>query len=346
MGVYPDEPTIPLRVEAAAYQGKPIYFRLIAPWEQPAVEKQSSASIARRISTTVGVVLMLSCLGGCLFLARHNLRLGRGDRKGAYRLALFMMVVGGVDWLTHSHVPEIRFEWQSFQNDLSSTLYFAGSTWLVYIAIEPFLRRRWPDLIISWNRLLAGNYRDPLVGRDILIGAVAGIGSWVLATIPRLVPKLTGQAYEIANFNPFSGLRRLINDLNGDLLDSFLTPMLILFLALFFSAFLRKRWQVAIIVSVIGIAPGFVANNFVSIYSFAVVPIVFLIVTLRYGWLAACFCSFVRSLVFFYPMTANFSAWYAEATIVVLIILVGLILYGFYTSVAGRQLFRPKLLTE
>ena len=45
--------------------------------------------------------------------------------------------------------------------------------WLIYIALEPFLRRRWPHRIISWNRLLRGNLRDPLVGRDILIGALA-----------------------------------------------------------------------------------------------------------------------------------------------------------------------------
>ncbi|MBA2525586.1 MAG: hypothetical protein H0V18_07370 [Pyrinomonadaceae bacterium] len=28
--------------------------------------------------------------------------------------------------------------------------------------------------IISWNRLLSGNLRDPLIGRDILIGSLAG----------------------------------------------------------------------------------------------------------------------------------------------------------------------------
>lgn len=28
--------------------------------------------------------------------------------------------------------------------------------------------------MISWNRLLSGNLRDPLIGRDILTGALAG----------------------------------------------------------------------------------------------------------------------------------------------------------------------------
>jgi hypothetical protein len=346
--VYPDQPEMPLRIEAAAYQGKPTYFRIIGPWEKPALERPQSTSLSRRFSTTVLIVLLLSILVGGGLLARRNLKLGRGDKKGAFRLAVFMMVVGGVDWLTHRHVPEISFEWQTFQNDLSTTLYFAAGTWLAYIALEPFLRRRWPDLIISWNRLLAGNYRDPLVGRDILIGAVSGIGTAILVNIPRLIPKLTGKAYEIAMFTPGQrGLRILINALNGELLDSLLTPMMVLFLGLVFSAVLRKRWQVAIVIWVISLARfGLLGPNFASFFSFVVVPAVLLIVTLRYGWLAACLCSLFWPLMIYFPMTVNFSSWYAEATIFVLTISVGLILFGFYTSLAGQQLFRGKLLTE
>ena len=41
--------------------------------------------------------------------------------------------------------------------------------------LEPYLRRVWPKAIVAWNRLLAGHFRDPLVGRDVLIGfALAG----------------------------------------------------------------------------------------------------------------------------------------------------------------------------
>ena len=51
--------------------------------------------------------------------------------------------------------------------------------WLFYIALEPDLRQRWPHRIISWSRLLAGRWHDPLVGRDLLIGGlfVAGIAA-------------------------------------------------------------------------------------------------------------------------------------------------------------------------
>ena len=51
--------------------------------------------------------------------------------------------------------------------------------WMLYLAIEPWIRRRWPHAIISWSRLISGQLRDPLVGRDILLGVTFG-AVWIL----------------------------------------------------------------------------------------------------------------------------------------------------------------------
>jgi uncharacterized membrane protein YfcA len=93
---------------------------------------------------------------GALLLARYNLKQGRGDRKGAFRLALFIMVLGGVAYLTSLHVPDIVTELGIFLTLLSQQLLVACITWLIYIGLEPFVRRRWPNLIISWNRPAGG----------------------------------------------------------------------------------------------------------------------------------------------------------------------------------------------
>ena len=53
-------------------------------------------------------------------------------------------------------------------------LFISAFIWFLYMALEPFVRRRWPNLIISWSRLVAGDFRDPMVGRDILIGGMLG----------------------------------------------------------------------------------------------------------------------------------------------------------------------------
>ena len=44
------------------------------------------------------------------------------------------------------------------------------------MSLEPRVRRLWPTTLISWARLLSGRARDPMVGRDLLIGVAAGVG--------------------------------------------------------------------------------------------------------------------------------------------------------------------------
>ena len=56
-------------------------------------------------------------------------------------------------------------------------LLWGGFTWLIYIGLEPYVRRVWPRTLISWTRLLSGQVRDPLVGRDVLIGMLVGVWS-------------------------------------------------------------------------------------------------------------------------------------------------------------------------
>src|SRR6185369_6099210 len=113
---------------------------------------------------------------GSGLLALRNMRLGRGDRKGAFRLAGFLVVVFFLRWLFSSHHVATEAEAFNFITGVQTILYWTFFYWVVYLAFEPFVRRRWPGRIVSWSRLLAGGFRDPLVGRDILIGAIFGLG--------------------------------------------------------------------------------------------------------------------------------------------------------------------------
>ena len=45
---------------------------------------------------------------------------------------------------------------------------------MLYVALEPWVRRWWPHAMIGWARVVAGRWRDPLVARDILV-AVATV---------------------------------------------------------------------------------------------------------------------------------------------------------------------------
>lgn len=49
-------------------------------------------------------------------------------------------------------------------------------------------------------------------------------------------------------------------------------------------------------------------------------------------------------LLIFFPITSDFSAWYAQGTIFVLVVYLALCGYGFHTSLGGQKVLAGKLL--
>ena len=105
-GSLAERPNIPVRIEAAAYRGKPVYFELIGPWTRPERMQPYQATAGERVGLVILTVLLLSLLVVGAMLARRNLRLGRGDRQGAYRLAAFVFAAWAVAvFFGAHHVP-------------------------------------------------------------------------------------------------------------------------------------------------------------------------------------------------------------------------------------------------
>src|SRR5262249_51532281 len=137
----------------------------------------SGAGVASglRAGTAIVLLTMFLIIGGGLYLARKNLRMGRGDRRGATRWMLFVQVVMAVGWvLNEHHVPTV-WELALLISASGIALLVRGSFWVFYLAFEPFVRRRRPEMLTSWTRLLSGEWRDPLLGRDVLAGCAAGV---------------------------------------------------------------------------------------------------------------------------------------------------------------------------
>jgi hypothetical protein len=108
-------------------------------------------------------------------LAFRNVRGGRGDRRGALRLALVHLVLQHLSFIfVTNHVAgagEIRL----YQLSLGMILINSLVAYLLYLALEPYLRRYWPQILVAWSRLFAGRGRDPLVGREVLVGIALGV---------------------------------------------------------------------------------------------------------------------------------------------------------------------------
>ena len=176
----PDFPGMPIRIEAAAWKGKPVLWKLnvdsgggfpVSGVSSSASKPEDSIS---GIPAALPYTLLAVTIVGLLF-ARRNLRIGRGDRRGATRLACFIFLTQGIAWIfTEHHVASSR-ELNLFYLSAPIWLWFSASFWVLYIALEPFMRRHLPDWLVGWSRVLAANLRDPLVGRDLLAGCVFGV---------------------------------------------------------------------------------------------------------------------------------------------------------------------------
>ena len=77
-----------------------------------------------------------------------------------------------------------------------------------------------------------------------------------------------------------------------------------------------------------------------------VLNVVFVLLIVRVGLLAAVAAFYVTGLFIFFPVTLNLRAWYAGAGVTALLVLAALALFGFTTALAGRPaLGRPALET-
>jgi hypothetical protein len=349
-GSDPAHPELKTHVEAAAFRGKPVYFETIYPWDQPMRQEQMLASGRDRALTFIIIAIYLIVLVGSTLIARKHLKLGRGDRRGATRLALVFLVVRMLYWIFIEHHNGLAsYEFALFLNHLAFAVFIAVFLWVLYVALEPFVRKRWPQRIISWSRLLAGGYRDPLVGRDILIGSVFGAAMTLLTFLTFIGLRWIGQPAALAGNPGNTEIGHLFTSrFLSQMKAGIFLPFFSLFLLLLFVTVLRRErlafgmlWLLLAIVNVLIAQVHVLMIPFAALSAFLAVYVLY-----RFGLLAAVAAFFFAHLWVFYPMTTELGAWYARDFTIGLGICVALAIYGFYTSLAGQPLFGGKLLQD
>jgi len=349
-GVDPKRPENKVHIEAASFRGKPIYFETIYPWDQPARQESAPESGSQRVFIFSVIAVFMIALIGSALLAQRNLRLGRGDLSGATRLAFVYFTVRMLYWLFEDHHNgSINSEFPLFFVEIASAVFTAFFLWLLYVALEPFVRRRWPQRIVSWSRLLRGDYRDPLVGRDILIGAAAGGVIILVSTLTAPIMRGLGRSFEITS-TPGTELigslfwGRFASQLTAGLFLSFIA----LFLLLLFVVILRREWLAVgalwIILTMFGTLVGH--TTLLGLSDAMLGAAITLFILYRFGLLALCATLFFAHLWVFYPITTDFGAWYARDFVIGAIISLALAVYAFYLSLAGRSVFGGRLLDD
>ena len=330
---------VEVRVEAAAFAGRPVAWEVIFPWSQ------ESPSVGSESLTSVQIFLLLllfTLLGGALLLARRNLRAGRGDPAGATRLATAWFLITLVSWLFGaSHVPGFG-EAGLFLRGASWGLLTGVMAWLIYIALEPEVRRRWPTGLISWSRLLEGRWRDAMIGRDILIGGAAGIAVAVIESLAYALPQWLGMAASeplagnVGGF-PEGALRALAGVPQALNFYIFMPQVALssaiatLFVLVLLQVLLRWRWA-----AIAGTAALLTSNTLLNTGDLGVDIVValpsaaiLLWVLLRYGLLALALAILYSNLDQVTPLPMDPGSWYLGRSLLLVSMLIALLLVGF-----------------
>lgn len=283
---------------------------------------------------------------GAAVIAVRNYHKKRSDMKGAFRLAVFMFALQMAMWIFRSHFVLTFNLFLTMTVAISTSLYFAVLVALLYMALEPYVRRRWPQSIISWSRLLLGRWRDPLVGRDVLIGLVLGCG-WVLIFALYLVYLVhLNYVPQTGNYEFMTGVRQAIGCWLQRIATDGVQGTLIFFFVIFlFRVLLRNQWLAAGAFVLLFATMQSLKNEhfWMSFLAFGLVYSLAAVALVRFGLVSLSAALIVTDLLLGTPITANFSQWFVGSTIFVFASIAAVGLWAFHTALAGQKLWKEEL---
>ena len=346
-GTLPELGATPLRLEVGAFAGRVVFVQTVGPWTTPGRVPPPAVTGIARVLDTFNSLLVLSLVVGSALLARRMARLGRGDRRGATTVALALFGLGLLQWASQAHhVPDYAIEQNAFFDACATNLFRAGIAWLAYLGIEPWIRRHWPASLISWSRMLAGSFRDPLVGRDILLGAAFGVGG---AIYPGLIE------YGFATFGgealdpSFTGVwslttpRYVGGTLLGAVTNGLFNTLLLTLLYVVFRRLLKRAWLAAtattVVLALVILGEDSFGSGAIAVAIMLSIAASIIYPLARYGLLPfmAAFC--VRQVLIANAFTSDLGAWYATPTWIVGAAVIALAIYAFVQSRAGAPTF-------
>lgn len=326
IGTSAERPDLQLDINAAGFQGRPVYLRMRPEPEVPEGDDDPAlvsplASFFDDFYDWYDLIYIFGALGA-MPLARFNLRRGRGDRRGAWRLAVFIFGLKAAIFLAEGiWVLDLRTQWAIINLQIGQALLEGALAWIFYLALEPYVRRIWPHTLISWTRLLSGRWQDALLARHVLIGITFGAFWMVIAQLDPLLPTWLGLPHriELVQAAPFNNslsagvsLAAVASQLQLAVYNSVFSLLLLVLLR-----FLCRRASLAGIVYIVGAS---VLYSHVGVHPWLSLFTVGLLLAaseawllVRHGLVSLTTATFTFGLLSSFPLTLDRGAWYASA---------------------------------
>ena len=364
-GEFAEAPGVPIRVEAAAFRGRPTMFEVMGSWVPLEGTGGTATSETSPGWRAIGVIIVGVVPVAAALVARRNVRLGRGDRRGAFRTWAFAFGTGIITYVIGpAHVASLAEIDRMFAT-VGEILFWSSVLFVVYLALEPYVRRTWPDVLITWSRLTTGSLLDPMVGRDLVVGTIVGLILAFLAPLFTLVPPALGYPapppYQTF-FSPLMGVRSVIATITNAPFNALMNGMIsMLLLSLIrqgvrglasltsgpLSRIIGSNVTVALATLVLFVIV--VKRNSLSplypwldVASTAVLLASLLAVALRFGLFALVVAFLVLDLAGDAPLTLDATKLYAGPAWFLMAVIAGLGAVGVWMARAGQPLFGIK----
>ena len=310
----------PRHAEAAGFDGWPVWLLV--------EEKSRIGSAHDTRAPFEGAYVVIAVLLVAGFVARRNMRLGRGDHAGARRVAALGAFVSFVGFLVLGNHRVL--DPAMLLVGVGISLFFTTAFWVVYLALEPLVRRRWPDTLAAWNRLLAGRFSDPLLGRDLLLGVLGGIALALCELTGRALTRIDSVQFLVPPELLLGGWIAAGGVVRS--LSSVLPAFVMLLLLALLRQLLGRQWVATLLTVALSVLLfGDVSSPAGLAVSLPFVALVIGILT-RLGLLAAAVALTIHHLLAHAFLTTHLTAWYADSAVAGLLVSLALAAWGFYTA--------------
>jgi serine/threonine-protein kinase len=336
----------PLRVEAASFEGRPVWFEVIPGWKDQSDRIPASPAVGSVPSAIFNTAFLLVAL----LVARRNLRLGRSNVEGAIRSALVFFVARAA-WSILQSANSTTMLGAVFYTHLARQVLDTLVILLGYLAVEPYVRKLWPDTLIAWHRFVDGKFRDPMIGRDLLFGGLAGIGFSLLFISLNQLPGWLGTSSPVLQPDgllALTGFRQAAAWPFDVFYSSFFTPVALLLIVLVLRVVFRRPWiAFTVLIAAIGVSSALLINSptlsrplIGAVQACAFGLLVFVIS--RFGLLATVVALMYSSWPGV-PLTLDPAIPYFPWSVVTMLCFAAVAVYGFVISLGGQRLFQDPL---
>jgi serine/threonine-protein kinase len=324
----------PVHIEAASFEGVPVWFDV-----NPQPPRKRTTDLVGRRGVFASAMSLLVLIFP-MVLAWRNVRTSRCDRRGAWRAAVFGALTTFGCVILSTHFASATFVVQMFMI-IEITLFTGAFVWAIYVAAEPYVRRHWPQVLISWTRLVDLQLRDSLVCRDIAIGL--GLAA-IVSLVERLAVVVSGQPVPAVPTSVLEPLRSPIAALGwllhvpAEASGYGLAAMLIYLVGV---VWIRRAWlYVPLFCMLVAATYAGLTQNFAVDVAYALWMSIVLVLVLNYaGALTASVTWATAHIIEGTPLTLDQSAWFAARGNVVALLLIAAAAYMFFMTVQrGRAL--------